>query len=117
MGRDKHLVLSEIRRDAVDAQAYRACQYLQALSIAIEHKKAQLGYPGKLNYDKECEDNASGMLDSAIASLADDPPIPIRQCIVNCDAAEELDPNDLSNLVVLVGNDVEEMFGSPEPNA
>jgi hypothetical protein len=111
MEKNKHLTLSEIRKAAVDAQAYRACQYLQALAIAIEHKKAELGYPGELSYDKEAESNAAGMLETAIGSLADDPPIPLRQCVVNCDSAEQLSPTDLDSLVVLVGNDCEEMFG------
>lgn len=111
MEKDKHLTLGEIRRAAVDSQAYRACQYLQALQTAIEHKKSELGYPGQLTYDKECEDNAAGMLDSAIGCFADDPPLPLRQCVVNCDSAEQLSPIDLDNLVVLVGSDCEQMFG------
>ncbi len=111
MERDKQINLTYIRKAAVDAQAYRACQYLQALEVAIQHKRAELGYPSQLVYDKECEDNAAGMLDSAIASLADDPPIPIRQCIVECDSDEALTPSDLDSLIVLVGSDCEKMFG------
>ncbi len=111
MNDKKEFVLSKIKKAAVDAQAYRACQYLEALAVAIQHKKAELGYPMQLAYDKECEDNAAGLLESAISSLADDPPIPIRQCVVNCDSSSELSKVDLDSLIVLVGNDVEEMFG------
>lgn len=112
MERDKQKSLAYIRRAAVDAQAYRACQYLQALEVAIQHKRAELGYPSQLSYDKECEDNAAGLLESAIESLADDPPIPIRQSIVECDADECLTPCDLDSLVCLVRSDVESMFGA-----
>ncbi len=39
MEKDNQLTLAEIRKNAVDAQAYRACQLIQALSNLIEHKK------------------------------------------------------------------------------
>ena len=103
--------LGYIRKAARDAQAYRACQYLQALSVAIEHKKADLGYPGQLAYDKECEDNAAGMLDSAIATFTDDPPIPLRQCVVDCDADQCITPSELDLLIELLAEDCVSMFG------
>ena len=110
MERDNQLSLSSIRKDAVDAQAYRACQLLQALSNLIEHKKLALGYPGQLAIDKACETEAEGLLDSVLVCMSDDPPIPVRQCVAQCDVHEQLDAAGMAELIDLVEQDCQAMF-------
>lgn len=110
MEKDNQTTLAKIRSDAVDTQAYRACQLLQALSNLIEHKKMALGYPGQLAIDKACETEAEGLLDSVLVCLSDDPPIPIRRCIAQCDVHESLDPVEMDELIELVERDCQAMF-------
>ena len=106
MQKDKEFHLEKIRRDAVDMQVYRACQYLQGLANAIEHKKMQLGYPGTLSIDKECESNAEGMLETAMACLADEPPIETRRAIAECDIYEHVTSGDMELLIDQVNSDL-----------
>ena len=108
---DKEFVLSKIKKAAVDAQAYRACQLLQAVSNLIEHKKIELGYPGPLKIDRECEANAEGLLDTLCGCLADNPPLDVRQSICYADSFDELDSNDLERLFDQVSSECFLMFG------
>lgn len=111
MNEQKEIVLANIKKAAVDAQAYRACQLLQSVSNLIEHKKTELGYPGQLSIDRECEINAEGLLDTLCECLADDPPLDVRQSICNADSFDELDSTDLEQLVDQVSSECFLMFG------
>lgn len=111
MNEQKEIVLGNIKKAAIDAQAYRACQLLQAVSNLIEHKKTELGYPGQLSIDRECESNAEGLLDTLCECLADEPPIPVRESICNADSFEELDSNDMEHLIDQVSSECFLMFG------
>ena len=111
MNEQKEMVLLNIKKAAVDSQAYRACQILQAVSNAIEHKKTELGYPGQLSIDRDCEAQAAGLIDTLCECLSDEPPIPVLESICNADSFEELDSSDMEHLIDEVSSECFLMFG------
>jgi hypothetical protein len=108
--------IETVRKSAVELQAHAACQILQAVSNAIEHKKLELGYPGQMTIRREHEENASGLLDSMMACLADSPPVDVRRSICLADDAECIDLQDMEQLIDLVGSDCFLIFGEGKQN-
>lgn len=111
MSEQKQMALALVKKAAIDAQAYRACQILQAVANAIEHKKTELGYPGQLSIDRECESNAAGLIDTLCECLSDEPPIPVRQSICDADSFDDVGTHDMGQLIDEVSSECFLMFG------
>lgn len=109
---DKHKSIEMVRKAALEQQALEACKILQAVSNAIEHAKAELGFPGHLSVRRKHEESAAGIVEAALCSFVDCSPVDMRQCVVeSIEEGDELNRDDIDELVELVRSDCVVMFG------
>lgn len=112
---DKHKSIELVRKAAVERQALEACRILQALSNAIEHLKAELGFPGHLSVRRKHEESASGIVEAALYSFVACSPLDMRQCVVEAiEGGDDLNRDDIDDLVDLVRSDCAVMFGGKD---